>query len=93
MKMVSLKCPDCGANIELDSEREFGFCSYCGTKILINSEMNENEANVKIANINANIELEKMKMEKERDKNLLKIIILMFSFAAVMFFILMLLEM
>lgn len=31
--MVDLKCPNCGANISIDDTREFGFCSYCGTKL------------------------------------------------------------
>lgn len=34
MGMVPLVCPQCGANVELDNSREFGFCSYCGTKIM-----------------------------------------------------------
>lgn len=34
--MLQLKCPNCGADITLDGTREFGFCSYCGTKILLN---------------------------------------------------------
>mgnify|MGYP004604477259 CR=1 FL=1 len=33
--MKALKCPQCQADIELDETREFGFCNYCGTKILI----------------------------------------------------------
>lgn len=33
--MLQLKCPNCGANITLDNTRDFGFCSYCGTKILL----------------------------------------------------------
>lgn len=35
MKVVALKCPNCNADIELDQDREFGFCNYCGTKIMI----------------------------------------------------------
>ena len=33
--MIALKCPNCGADITLDDTREFGFCSYCGTKVLL----------------------------------------------------------
>lgn len=33
--MIELKCPNCSANIELDDSKEIGFCSYCGTKILL----------------------------------------------------------
>lgn len=31
--MRSLTCNACGATIEIDENREFGFCNYCGTKI------------------------------------------------------------
>lgn len=34
--MTVLKCPSCNAEIQLDDEREFGFCQYCGTKIQLN---------------------------------------------------------
>ena len=33
MNLVSAKCPNCGANIQVDSERNECFCSFCGTKI------------------------------------------------------------
>lgn len=35
MAFQKLKCPDCGADIELNAEKDFGFCSYCGTKIML----------------------------------------------------------
>lgn len=34
MGMVAMKCPSCGADIELDDSREFGFCNFCGTKVM-----------------------------------------------------------
>lgn len=34
MSFEALKCPQCGADIEFDGDREFGFCQYCGTKIV-----------------------------------------------------------
>ena len=33
MGFVSLTCPKCGAPVELDESREYGFCQFCGTKI------------------------------------------------------------
>lgn len=33
MNMISIKCPQCGENANVDTDREFGFCSYCGFKI------------------------------------------------------------
>ena len=35
MKIIALKCPNCNADIELNQDKEFGFCNYCGTKIMI----------------------------------------------------------
>ena len=35
MALKPLKCPECGANIELDDTREFGFCNFCGTKVML----------------------------------------------------------
>lgn len=34
MGFEALKCPQCGADIEFDGNREYGFCQYCGTKIV-----------------------------------------------------------
>lgn len=34
MGFVKLNCPNCGAEMNLDSSREFGFCQYCGTKVV-----------------------------------------------------------
>lgn len=36
--MIVLKCPTCGANMEVEDNREFAFCSYCGTKVYIQSD-------------------------------------------------------
>ena len=33
MALKSLTCPSCGANLNLDDNREFGFCEYCGAKL------------------------------------------------------------
>ena len=34
MGITALKCPGCGANVEFDSDRDYGFCEYCGTKVM-----------------------------------------------------------
>lgn len=33
IKIVPLKCPQCGASIELNISRKTSFCSYCGTQV------------------------------------------------------------
>lgn len=39
MAVVALKCPSCNGELEFDGSREFGFCSYCGTKVMIQEEI------------------------------------------------------
>ncbi len=48
MGFVALKCPSCGADIEIDDSREFGFCSYCGTKIMQDKIVVEHTGSIKI---------------------------------------------
>ena len=35
MNLIAMNCPNCDAGIELDDSREFGFCTFCGTKVMI----------------------------------------------------------
>ena len=35
MKTVSVKCPDCGAALELEEGRTVYYCQYCGAKVLL----------------------------------------------------------
>lgn len=48
---VSLKCPSCGADITLDDSREFGFCSYCGTKVAQDKLIVEHRGNISVDGI------------------------------------------
>ncbi len=38
MKLIKMKCPGCGADLEADSEKSQAFCTYCGQKIMIDNE-------------------------------------------------------
>lgn len=38
--MIKLKCTECGGEISLNENREFGFCQYCGTKIFLDKSYN-----------------------------------------------------
>jgi DNA-directed RNA polymerase subunit RPC12/RpoP len=40
MALISLKCPNCAGDIELDDSRKFGFCMYCGSKVMIARDVN-----------------------------------------------------
>ena len=35
---IELVCPKCEAHLSVDAKREFLYCEYCGTKILLNDE-------------------------------------------------------
>lgn len=35
MELRAIKCPNCGADIDFESDREYMFCQYCGTKIAL----------------------------------------------------------
>ena len=50
MGIVALKCPGCGSNIELDDSREFGFCNFCGTKVMQDKVVVEHHGSVKMDN-------------------------------------------
>ncbi len=50
MGMIAVKCPQCGADIQLDDSREFGFCNYCGTKIIQDRIIHEHKGSVKVDN-------------------------------------------
>lgn len=40
IKLNTVKCPECGANLSIEEGRTKFFCSYCGAQII---ETNENE--------------------------------------------------
>ncbi|MCR5522854.1 MAG: zinc ribbon domain-containing protein [Clostridia bacterium] len=50
MGFVAVKCPQCGADIQLDDSREFGFCNYCGTKVMQDKIVVEHSGSVKVDN-------------------------------------------
>ena len=41
MKTISLNCPNCGGELEVDSDKEFCFCLHCGNKILLDNGKRE----------------------------------------------------
>lgn len=48
MGFIPMVCPQCGAQVQLDESREFGFCSYCGTKIVQDKVVVEHRGSVSI---------------------------------------------
>ncbi len=72
VNLISVKCPECGAVLNLEEEREQAFCTYCGTQILFYNE-NEyiyrhiDEAELKQAETDRLVWMKQMELaEKER---------------------------
>lgn len=51
MKIISLKCSECGANLEIADGRTSCYCQYCGSKLILDDEKQEYTIN---KNININ---------------------------------------
>jgi tetratricopeptide (TPR) repeat protein len=45
MGMLTLVCQQCGGQVSLDGSREFGYCSHCATKIIIQNDVINNTFN------------------------------------------------
>lgn len=82
MKLVSLKCPECKADLSVEPGRKQCFCQYCGTKIMIDNEEQVqtyktiDEARIREAELQSELrlkqlEIEKMKLEQEQKKQML----------------------
>lgn len=82
-KVITIKCPECGATLLAKEGREHMFCSYCGARILLDNE-NEyiyrhiDEAGVKQAETERLIKLKQLELEakareEERKLTYLKI--------------------
>lgn len=46
--LVVLKCPSCGADLEVDNSRDVYFCQFCGTKIINQTEKVQVSGSVKL---------------------------------------------
>lgn len=70
IKMIALKCPECGAKIQIEEGHKECFCQYCGHKIFLDDGSVEttyiyrkvDEAKLK------ELELEKYKFQITEDK-------------------------
>lgn len=71
VKITSVKCPECGANLPIEEGRTQIFCSYCGTKVMVTNE-NEfiyhhiDETKIRQAEAESAVELKRLEMEERR---------------------------
>ena len=79
---IELKCPHCGADLSVEKERDFLFCQYCGTKIMLTDEhtftINQNinhtihtidDANIKRAETERMVQIHRIELEKKQAQN------------------------
>lgn len=72
-KIIQLKCTNCGADLEITEKRDIIYCTYCGSKMLLNDE-NEytyryiDEADVKRAETEKIVKLKELEMKAENKK-------------------------
>lgn len=75
MKLVSLTCPNCNANLDnIDPSLKQCYCQYCGTKIMLDDGTIRkethiyDEAKIKETESKETIKLKELELEREREK-------------------------
>ena len=38
VSVKSIKCPDCGAHLEIEGKRDTMFCNFCGAKVVLSND-------------------------------------------------------
>lgn len=75
--MSILKCPQCGANLEVENDLDVCYCKYCGCRIMVHGRSDEAyKAEAKIKGmaheetmLDKQIAFEKYKMDVEKEKD------------------------
>lgn len=70
IQFVSVRCPDCGAELSIENGREQAFCSYCGAKVLVHNDnehiyRNIDEARIKEAENERILRLRELELEEK----------------------------
>ena len=91
MKLLSLKCPSCGGSLSVEEGREFTFCQFCGTKILLTDEnkftyRHIDDADIKRAETERIVQLKELELEKDKRSNR-KILIFGWAVLSVLLFL------
>ncbi len=72
IQFISVKCPDCGAELSIDNAREFAFCTYCGAKVMVHNDnehiyRNIDEARIKEAETERILRLRELELEEKEN--------------------------
>lgn len=84
MKIIPIKCPSCGASLDIQDGRKNCFCQYCGehihlddeNRVITNVQIVRNEAQIKEAEIKAKrleFEIEQQREQKKAEEKKAKI--------------------
>lgn len=88
--LLALKCPSCKGNLSVEEGREFTFCQFCGTKILLNDENRYTYRHIDDAEVKR-AENERMallsEMELENNQRTSRIIFIVFWLVISLFFV------
>lgn len=92
MKLISLTCPNCNANLDdIDPSRPFCYCQYCGTKIALDDGTIRkethiyDEAKIKETESSERVKMREMDIEREHSKQMNAILKYVLIFAAALF--------
>lgn len=74
MKLIEMKCPSCGAALQVEEGRQFTFCQYCGTKIMISDEEKVtiryiDDAGLTRAQTEQMVQMKEIELQEKRQKN------------------------
>lgn len=70
IQFVTIRCPECGADLQIEDGREYAFCTYCGAKVMIAND-NEHiyrtidEARIKQAETERMVRLKELEMQEK----------------------------
>ena len=91
MKMIKLKCPDCGAILTVNESLKTATCNFCGSQIYLDDEIKRSEhiiRNIDEARIRESdnsVKLARLKAE-EKQKNV-RILIIITAVAFIFMFL------
>ena len=92
IKLVSVKCPECGANLPIEEGRKQIFCSYCGASVIVTDE-NEHvyrhidEAGIKNAETERLVRMRELDLAERSTNNRKLLTIIWLAVSAIMLII------
>ena len=66
MKMIDLKCEQCGRNTKMEDDRLFCYCSYCGVRIDLEAYKTQSTSVLHKESEVDEIHLKELEIEKEK---------------------------